>query len=111
MNIVFEALAHPTRRAILEMLKSGSKSAGDLAQAFDVSKPTMSGHFAKLKEAGLIHSDQKGTTIFYSINLSVLEEVVLGFMERMGGEDSKEREDDSKRIGMAVASGGGGDGV
>lgn len=84
MNIVFEALAHPTRRAILEMLKSGSKSAGELADAFAVSKPTMSGHFAKLKEAGLIHADQRGTTIFYSINMSALEEVLLGFMGRMG---------------------------
>jgi DNA-binding transcriptional ArsR family regulator len=83
MNIVFEALAHPTRRAILEMLKSGSMSAGELAEAFDVSKPTMSGHFAKLKEAGLVQADQKGTTILYSINLSVLEEVLLGFMGRM----------------------------
>ncbi len=90
MNIVFEALAHPTRRAILEMLKGGAKSAGELADAFDVSKPTMSGHFAKLREAGLIQSDQKGTTIFYSINLSVLEEVVLGFMGRMGGSEAGE---------------------
>jgi ArsR family transcriptional regulator, arsenate/arsenite/antimonite-responsive transcriptional repressor len=84
MNVVFEALAHPTRRAILEMLKSGSKNAGEIAEAFDVSKPTMSGHFAKLKEAGLIQADQKGTTIFYSINMSVLEEVLMDFMGRMG---------------------------
>lgn len=84
MNIVFEALAHPTRRAILQMLKSGSKSAGELAEAFDVSKPTMSGHFAKLKEAGLIHADQQGTTIFYSINLSALEEVLMNFMGTIG---------------------------
>ena len=84
MNTVFEALAHPTRREILEMLKSGSKTAGELPEAFDVSKPTMSGHFAKLKEAGLIHADQKGTTIFYSINMSALEEVLLGFMSKMG---------------------------
>lgn len=84
MNVVFEALAHPTRREILELLKSGSKTAGELADAFRVSKPTMSGHFAKLKEAGLIHADQRGTTIFYSINVSVLEEVLLGFMGRMG---------------------------
>lgn len=89
MNAVFEALAHPTRRAILEMLKGGSKSAGELAAAFDVSKPTMSGHFAKLKEAGLIHSDQKGTTIIYSLNLSTLEEVLLGFMGTMGGSGGK----------------------
>lgn len=84
MNLVFEALAHPTRRAILEMLKSGSKTAGELADAFQVSKPTMSGHFAKLREAGLIQADQQGTTIFYSINLSTLEEVLLGFVGRMG---------------------------
>jgi DNA-binding transcriptional ArsR family regulator len=91
MNSVFEALAHPTRRAILEMLKGGSKSAGDIADAFDVSKPTMSGHFAKLREAGLIQSDQRGTTILYSLNLSTLEEVLLGFMGRMGTDrDGKE---------------------
>ena len=83
MNLVFEALAHPTRRAILELLKSGSRSAGEIADAFHVSRPTMSGHFAKLKEAGLIQADQKGTTIIYSINLSVLEEVLLGFMGRV----------------------------
>jgi DNA-binding transcriptional ArsR family regulator len=84
VNVVFEALAHPTRRAILEMLKSGSRTAGELADAFNVSKPTMSGHFAKLKEAGLIHADQQGATIFYSINMTVLEEVLLGFMGTMG---------------------------
>jgi DNA-binding transcriptional ArsR family regulator len=84
MNSLFEALAHPTRRAILEMLKSGSKTAGQLADAFDVSKPTMSGHFAKLREAGLIQADQRGATILYSLNLSVLEEVLLGFMGKIG---------------------------
>ena len=92
MNTVFEALAHPTRREILELLKSGSKTAGELADAFDVSKPTMSGHFAKLKEAGLIHADQKGTTIFYSINMTALEEVVLGFMSRVGVKNGENRE-------------------
>lgn len=84
MNSVFEALAHPTRRSILEMLKGGSRTAGELADAFNVSKPTMSGHFAKLKEAGLIQADQRGATILYSLNLSVLEEVMLGFMAKMG---------------------------
>lgn len=86
MNKVFEALAHPTRRAILGMLKGGSKTAGELADAFEVSKPTMSGHFAKLKDAGLIQAEQRGTTILYSVNLSVLEEVMLGFMGSMGFE-------------------------
>ena len=84
MNVLFEALAHPTRREILAMLKQGSASAGDIAAKFDVSKPTMSGHFAKLKDAGLIHADKNGTSIVYSLNLSALEEVLLGFMGTMG---------------------------
>ena len=84
MNQLFEALAHPTRREILELLKKGSMSAGAIANRFDVSKPTLSGHFAKLKDAGLIHADKDGTSIIYSLNLSVLEEVLLGFMGRMG---------------------------
>ena len=93
MNVVFEALSHPTRRTILEMLKGGSRTAGEIAEAFDVSKPTMSGHFAKLKEAGLIQADQRGTTIIYSINMSVLEEALLGFMGRMAiGSKSAEGE-------------------
>ena len=84
MNQLFEALAHPTRREILELLKKDSMSAGAIAERFDVSKPTLSGHFAKLKDAGLIHADKDGTSIIYSLNLSVLEEVLLGFMGRMG---------------------------
>ena len=94
MNVLFEALAHPTRREILAMLKQGSASAGDIAARFDVSKPTMSGHFAKLKDAGLIHADKNGTSIVYSLNLSTLEEVLLGFMGTMGisPEEKEEKE-------------------
>jgi DNA-binding transcriptional ArsR family regulator len=84
MAHVFEALAHPIRRGILELLKSGSRSAGEIADAFPVAKSTMSAHLSKLKEAGLVQSVQRGTTILYSINLSVLEDVLLAFMERVG---------------------------
>jgi ArsR family transcriptional regulator len=84
MDSVFDALSHPIRREILEMLKRGSLSAGALADAFPVSKPTMSGHFAKLKAANLIQSEQRGASLIYSLNLSVLEEVLLGFMRRVG---------------------------
>ncbi|HSG35761.1 MAG TPA: metalloregulator ArsR/SmtB family transcription factor [Sphingomonadaceae bacterium] len=84
MSSVFDALAHPIRREVLELLKSGGKSAGELASHFDVSKPTMSGHFAKLKAAGLIRGENKAGTITYTLNLSTLEEAVMGFMGRMG---------------------------
>jgi len=84
MDSVFDALSHPIRREILEMLKQGSRSAGELAEAFPVSKPTMSAHFAKLKAAGLIQGEQRGASVIYSLNLSVIEEVLLGFMRRVG---------------------------
>ncbi|WP_019516336.1 metalloregulator ArsR/SmtB family transcription factor [Sphingomonas sp. Mn802worker] len=92
MNEVFDALAHPIRRKVLEMLRGGSMSAGALAQAFPVSKPTMSAHFAKLKGAGLIQSESRQGSIIYSLNLSAIEEVVMGFMGRLGvGEDKGEQ--------------------
>jgi DNA-binding transcriptional ArsR family regulator len=84
VNQLFEALAHPTRRRILELLKQRSMTAGEIADRFDVSKPTLSGHFARLRDAALIQADRNGTSITYSLNLSVLEEVLLGFMGRMG---------------------------
>ena len=84
MNSVFDALSHPIRREVLQLLKGGGMSAGDLASHFAVSKPTMSGHFAKLKAAGLIRGENKGGTITYTLNMSTLEEAVMGFMGRMG---------------------------
>ena len=98
MSNVFEALSHPTRRAILEMLKDGSRTAGELADAFDVSKATMSGHFTKLKNANLIHSDQRGTSIVYSLNMSILEEAMLGFMARVGIARPERSDDDGVKI-------------
>ena len=80
---VFKALSHPVRREILVMLRERPHTAGELSDAFDLTKPTLTGHFAKLKQANLIFSDKYRTTINYRINLSVLEEVMLGFMGAM----------------------------
>lgn len=84
MSSVFRALSDPTRRRILELLKRQDMSAGALAEHFELSKPTLSRHFAVLREAELIHGDRRGTTIVYQLNVSVLEEALLGFMERLG---------------------------
>lgn len=84
MNDVFDALSHPIRRQVLEMLKRGGMTAGEIADRFPVSKPTMSGHFAKLKAAGLIQGENQGGSIMYTLNLSTLEEALLGFMGRVG---------------------------
>lgn len=84
MNAVFDALSHPIRREVLEHLKRGGMTAGELADKFAVSKPTMSGHFAKLKAAGLIRGENRAGHIVYTLNMSTLEEAVMGFMGRMG---------------------------
>lgn len=79
MSSVFKALSDPTRRQVLALLRQGPKSAGELADAFDVSKPTMSAHFAVLREAGLVGSEKHGKTVTYWLNATVLEEALLGF--------------------------------
>lgn len=96
MSEVFDALSHPIRRDVLEMLKHGGMTAGDIADCFPVTKPTMSGHFAKLKAAGLIRGESRGGSIVYTLNLSTLEEALLGFIGRMGIASPEAEETQSK---------------
>jgi ArsR family transcriptional regulator len=77
---VYKALADPTRRRVLEMLRERDMSAGEIADHFDLAKPTLSGHFAVLREAGLVTPEKTGTTIIYRLNVSVLEEALLALM-------------------------------
>lgn len=84
MERVFKALADPTRRRVLQLLRRRPLSAGELAAHFPVSKPTMSAHFSVLQEAGLIAAEKSGRTIFYRLKMSVLEEALLGFAHTLG---------------------------
>jgi DNA-binding transcriptional ArsR family regulator len=84
MNLVFKALADPTRRAVLQLLRERPMSAGELANHFPVSKPTMSAHFAVLREAGLIEAERQGSSLVYQLRLSVLEDALLGFADSFG---------------------------
>lgn len=84
MSSVFKALSDPTRRAILQHLQQGPMGAGELAGLFDVSKPTMSAHFAVLVQAGLITPEKQGRTITYRLSLSVLEDALLAFAQGFG---------------------------
>jgi DNA-binding transcriptional ArsR family regulator len=84
MNQVFKALSDPTRRRVLQLLRKGPMSAGDLSSHFDVAKPTMSAHFAVLQGADLIEGVKDGRTIFYQLKLSVLEDALLGFAQTVG---------------------------
>ena len=72
----FAADLYPTRREILRLLRRQEMTAGELAERFDMTKPTMSHHFAVLKEADLITSRREGQTIWYGLNTSVLEDVI-----------------------------------
>ncbi len=80
INAVFEALSHPVRREILQLLRQGPMSAGALAEHFTLSKPTLSVHFAKLKEADLVAVERQGTSLIYHLNMSILEEALSGLM-------------------------------
>jgi ArsR family transcriptional regulator, arsenate/arsenite/antimonite-responsive transcriptional repressor len=84
MNKVFEALAHPTRRDILKLLRKRAMSAGDIASHFSIAKPTLSGHFTVLKNADLVVTERQGTTIIYRLKMSVMGEALAAFMTLAG---------------------------
>jgi DNA-binding transcriptional ArsR family regulator len=86
VNSVFKALSDPTRRRVLQLLRQRPMSAGELADQFAVSKPTMSAHFTVLQSAGLIEAEKVGRTILYRLKMSVLEEALLGFAQTLGWE-------------------------
>jgi ArsR family transcriptional regulator len=83
-NEVFKALSDPTRREILRLLSGGERTAGELASSFDMTKPSMSHHFAVLKEADLVQSRRDGQQIFYSLNTTVLEDVLTRLWDHLG---------------------------
>jgi ArsR family transcriptional regulator len=92
-NEVFKALSDPTRREILRMLGAGELSAGQLAEKFEMSKPSMSHHFSVLKEADLITSRRDGQQIIYSLNTTVVQDLLAWSMDLLG----KRARDGSKR--------------
>ncbi len=71
----YEALADPIRRGILDLLRAGSRTAGDIAEQFDVSKPTLSHHLGVLRSAGLVRSERRGTNVVYTLQTNVFEEL------------------------------------
>ena len=91
LNEVFKAIADPTRREILRLLRHEELSAGEVAAHFDMSKPTMSHHFAVLKGAGLITSRREGQTIWYSLDTTVLEDVLAWSMDMARGAGGDKR--------------------
>jgi len=89
LNQVFKALSDPTRREIIRLLGHGERTAGDLSASFDMTKPSMSHHFAVLKEADLVSSRREGQQIFYSLNTTVLEDVMARIWDLFGTRNGK----------------------
>jgi ArsR family transcriptional regulator len=85
LTVAFKAIADPTRREILHLLRKEEMTAGDVAARFDMTKPTMSHHFSVLKDAGLVTSRREGQTIWYALNTTVLEDVLAWTMDMARG--------------------------
>ncbi len=81
MDRVYKALSDATRRGIMQLLRERDMTAGEIAEHFEVTKPTLSAHFAVLREAGLVQAAKNGRNITYHLNASVLEDALLSLME------------------------------
>lgn len=81
MNILFKALNDHTRREILEMLKEGDMNAGDIADKFNMTKPSISHHLDLLKQADLVIAVKKGQFVEYSLNMTVMDEIMAWFVQ------------------------------
>lgn len=85
----FKALSDPVRREILIMLKNSRMSAGEIASKFDMTGATVSYHLSQLKKAGLVYETKYKNFIYYDLNASVFEEIILWFSQFKGGDDNE----------------------
>jgi ArsR family transcriptional regulator, arsenate/arsenite/antimonite-responsive transcriptional repressor len=81
MNLFFKALNDKTRRDILEMLKDADMTAGDIADKFEMTKPSISHHLSLLKQANLVVDIRKGQFIYYSLNTTVMDDIAKWFVQ------------------------------
>jgi ArsR family transcriptional regulator len=95
-NKPFKALGDSTRREILGLLRRGEMTAGDLAERFDMTKPSMSHHFSVLKDADLITSRREGQQIWYSLNTTVVQDLMAWAMDLIGGSGEDRNDDENK---------------
>lgn len=86
LNEVFKAVADPTRRQILVLLRERPRTAGQIADRFALSKPSISHHLNQLKEADLVYGEREGTTITYHLNLTIFEEFVSTVLDLWKGD-------------------------
>lgn len=95
-NNVFSALGHPLRRQVMDLLRKGPRTSGELADAFDASWPTVSRHLSVLKDADLITAERQGTSIIYRANTSVIEDAAAALLAMIGRDNGDDDDDDMK---------------
>lgn len=98
MSDVFNALSSPTRRQILSLLKARDMTAGDIADQLIVGKSTLSGHFNVLKSADLVTAARNGTTITYSLNTSVVEDVLAAVAGLLSNEEKETKDENDAAV-------------
>ncbi|KAA9002126.1 winged helix-turn-helix transcriptional regulator [Paenibacillus spiritus] len=94
MNDSFKALADPTRRQIIRLLRERDRTAGEIADCFDISKPSISHHLQVLKSAGLVQDERKGQFLVYSLHTTVLDEVLGWLLDLRSGTVSVKEDQD-----------------
>lgn len=92
MNQIFKALSHPVRRQIVTMLQKGPLTSGEIADAFDMAWPSVTGHLSALKEAELVEAERDGTSIRYRLNISAAEEAVGYLLDILQAAKARPRE-------------------
>jgi DNA-binding transcriptional ArsR family regulator len=99
-NAVFRALADETRRDILDLLRSGPRTSGEIADQFHSSWPTISRHLAVLRSGGLVVAERKGQAIYYELNTSVFQDLIqhlMGWMKPIGHAPARRRSEEAWR--------------
>ncbi|MEB8676979.1 autorepressor SdpR family transcription factor [Bacillus cereus] len=89
MNDLFKALADPTRRKILDLLKERDLTAGEIASHFNMSKPSISQHLNILKQSNLVKNRKEGKYIFYSLNTTVVQDILNWLINIKHGEENR----------------------
>jgi DNA-binding transcriptional ArsR family regulator len=101
----YEAVAHPTRRTVLRLLSEQERlSAGEIAEKLQIAKPTLSGHLNVLKVADLVVAERQGTTIWYRSNMTVLEELLCGFLTLLRSQEKTPSSPEEKNAAIQPRS-------
>ena len=90
LNDAFKALADPTRRKILDLLKDGELTAGEIADHFDMTKPSISNHLSLLRQAGLVRDERRGQYIVYALNTTVFHDVMKWILDLQNAGERKD---------------------